>query len=66
MHYTDRQYNIMDSRTGIIVIPNDGQQIASLRTSHLFLGRQGLFVYSDTAIVTHTRLTTITCMRTFL
>ena len=65
MHYTDRQYIIMDSRTGIIVIPYDVQQVASLRTSHLFLGRQGLLVYSDTAVVTHTRLTTITCMRTF-
>ena len=66
MHYTDRQYSIMnDSRTGIIVIPNEVQQIASLRTSHLFFGRQGLLVYIDTAIVTHARLTTITCMRTF-
>ena len=47
MHYTDHQYNIMnDSRTGIIVIV---KQIASLRTSHLFLGRQGLLMYSDTA-----------------
>ena len=35
------------------------------RDSHLFLGRQGLLVYINTAIVTHTGLTTITCMRTF-
>ena len=54
MHYTDRQYSIMnDSRTGIIVIPNEVQQIASLRTSHLFCGHQGFLVYIDTAIVTH-------------
>ena len=66
MHYTDRQYNIMnDSRTGIIVVPIEVQLIASLLISHLFLGRQGLLVHGDTAIVTHTRLTTITCMRTF-
>ena len=43
----------------------DVQQVASLRTSRLFLGRQGLLVYNDIAVVTHTRLTTITCMRTF-
>ena len=54
-----------DSRTGIIVIPNAVQQIANLQTSHLFLGRQGLLVYIDTAIVTHARLMTITCMGTF-
>ena len=69
MHYcntliasTDGHMN--DSRTGIIV---KVQQIAisSNIAIKLFLGRQGLLVYIDTAIMTHTRLTTITCMRTF-
>ena len=33
-----------DSRTGIIVIPNEILQVVSLRTSHLFLGRQGIII----------------------
>ena len=39
--------------------------VASLRTSHLFFGRQGLLVYSHVIAVAHTSLTTITYMRTF-